>query len=210
MSPLVNTDKFIPEQYYHLYNHAVGSDNLFRNRDNFLYFLTKFKDYITPVCKCYAYCLMPNHFHFLLQIRTFEELDLFQLKRKPDSDIANLDYHKVVMNQLSRMLNGYAQAYNRMFERKGALFLDYTRRKEVLSDKYLNNLIYYIHHNPVHHNICTDIRDWEFSSYHSLCSYKSTVLERASVISGFGLKNDFEDFHIRNQDRTGFLQEFEF
>ena len=210
MNRLPNTDVFIPEQYYHLYNHAIGNDNLFRNRDNYLYFLTRFKVYISSVCSCFAYCLMPNHFHFLIRVRTEKEIEAFQVAYKPERLTDNPDYHKIVMNQFSRMLNGYSQAYNKMHERKGALFLDYMRRKEVTKDSYLNNLIYYIHHNPVHHKFCADLRDWEFSSYNSLCSSKATNIEREEVLGLFGKRQDFESFHIGRQHITGLIAEFEF
>jgi len=210
MKPTANVDKFAPKAYFHVYNHAVGNDNLFRLRDNYFYFLAKFKEYIAPVCKCYAYCLMPNHFHFLLQVKSQNELFNFQEQYKPKNLGDSIDWHKVLMNQLSRMLNGYAQAYNKMFERKGALFLDYTRRKEVELLKYLNNLIYYIHHNPVHHGLRNDVRDWEFSSYNSMCSEKPTILEREATVGVYGSKNDFEHFHLSNQARTGFINQFEF
>lgn len=207
---LENTDDFLPEKYYHVYNHAIGEENLFRNQRNYLYFLSRFKEYISTVCKCYAFCLMPNHFHFLIQIRSKDKIESFQKEYKPEADLSRLDYHKILMNQFSRMMNGYTQAYNKMYERKGALFLDYTRRKEVSSDKYLSNLIYYIHHNPVHHRFCSDIRDWEFSSYKAIDSNKPTGIEREEVIQLYGGIEPFERFHLNKQHTTGIINEFEF
>lgn len=209
MPRLPNTDPFVPEKYYHIYNHAVGKDNLFSSRGNYLYFLARFKEYISGVCKCLAYCLMPNHFHFLISVRTEKELDAFQMAYKPEKMLACPDYHKIVMNQFSRMLNGYTQAYNKMMERKGALFIDYLKRKEVENDQYLNNLIYYIHHNPVHHLFCKDLSDWEFSSYRSLSSSKPTGIEREEVLSLFGRQKDFLNFHRQSRDQ-GIVNEFEF
>lgn len=59
---------------YHIYNHANGNEILFRENENFLFFLDKFKEYIHPIVDVYAYCLMPNHFHFLLRVKAREEL----------------------------------------------------------------------------------------------------------------------------------------
>lgn len=210
MPPLPNTAPFLPEQYYHIYNHAVGDDNLFRSKDNYRYFLSRFKEYTLSVCQCFAYCLMPNHFHFLIRVRTKKELEAFQLEYKPGQVVNNPDYHKIVMNQFRRMLNGYAQAYNKRYERKGALFLDYMKRKEVTTHQYLANLIAYIHHNPVHHNYCSDPGDWEFSSYNSLCSSKATGVEREEVLRFFGQREDFISFHLERQQDIGLLNEFEF
>ena len=47
--------------YYHIYNYANGSKNLFRNKDNYRYFLKKAMQHITPIAEVYSYCLLPNH-----------------------------------------------------------------------------------------------------------------------------------------------------
>ena len=62
-------DKFHPDNFYHIFNHAVGKENLFKNHYNYIFFLSKFDKYISPIAKTFCYCLMPNHFHVLIQIR---------------------------------------------------------------------------------------------------------------------------------------------
>ena len=59
------------------------------------------------------------------------------------------DFHKLIMQQLSNLLNAYAKAYNKMYDRKGALWIDYTKRFQISSDSYLSAAINYIHQNPV-------------------------------------------------------------
>lgn len=204
-----NTDIFQPGEFYHLYNHAVGNENLFRNRDNYLYFLQRFRYYISDVGACFAYCLMPNHFHFLIQIKPSEAIDHFWKLYRP-VDMEHPGYHPIVMNQFSRMLNGYTQAYNKMFSRKGALFLDYIKRKQVTEQAYLTNLISYIHYNPVHHGFCLNIADWEFSSYRSLSGPGATTVERKATLALFKDKILFERCHLDNQRHAGILEEFEF
>ena len=54
------------DNFYHIYNHAVGKENLFENEQNYLFFLQKFAEYFNPVVETFAYCLMPNHFHFII------------------------------------------------------------------------------------------------------------------------------------------------
>ncbi len=61
-----------PNEMYHIYNHANGNDNLFRNEENYAYFLKRYAYFIHPIAKTYAYCLMPNHFHLLVKIRSEE------------------------------------------------------------------------------------------------------------------------------------------
>ena len=65
-----------PDHFYHIYNHANGIENLFRTEDNYHYFLKKYHQHISPIAETWAYCLMPNHFHFLVRIK--EEKDLIE------------------------------------------------------------------------------------------------------------------------------------
>src|SRR5690554_1983272 len=64
----------ILEKYYHIYNHANGNENLFREQKNYEYFLEKYKQHINPIAETIAWCLMPNHFHLLVKIKTEEEI----------------------------------------------------------------------------------------------------------------------------------------
>ena len=56
-------------------------------------------------------------------------------------------------------------------------------------------LIHYIHANPVHHGFVRDLKKWRFSSYHSLLSEKDTKLERTYVMSIFGGRKAFLEYH---------------
>jgi putative transposase len=87
------------------------------------------------------------------------------------------------------------QAFNKMFDRKGALFLDYIKRKVVKNEAYFTKLIHYIHYNPVHHGFCKDLNDWVFTSYHSFLDNRVTPLEREYVLKWFGDKEKYTQFH---------------
>ena len=60
-------------QFYHIYNHGVGERNLFRDANNYEYFLELYDKYVTPVAETYAWVLMKNHFHLLVRIKDVEE-----------------------------------------------------------------------------------------------------------------------------------------
>ena len=62
--------------FYHIYNRANGNEKLFASDDNYIYFLKQYNYYISPIAKTFAYCLMPNHFHFLVQIKPIANLNL--------------------------------------------------------------------------------------------------------------------------------------
>ena len=144
-------EKFEAGAYYHLVNDAVGIENLFRSEDNYRYFLSRYAAYMPSVCSTLCYCLMPNHIHFLIQVHSEEIL----LRHKK----YNGDIHKLVMQQWSNLLNSYAKAYNKKYKRKGALWLDYTKRFKVANDSYLTAAIHYIHNNPLKHGFTKKLED---------------------------------------------------
>jgi len=201
----VNQESLKPEKYYHIYNHAIGSDSIFFNDDNYIYFLKKFTDYVSPVANTYAYCLMPNHFHFLIQIKSEEEVFQFlkENNKLPEEDItlaafknlsqgiAGVDFFSLhISKQFSDFFNGYSQALNKQQNRKGNLFIRQFKRKEITSSEYLKSLILYIHSNPVHHQFVSTISSWKYSSYHSFISDKATQLKRKEALELFeGIEN---------------------
>ncbi|TVR17462.1 MAG: hypothetical protein EA391_04670, partial [Balneolaceae bacterium] len=59
---------FEPGKFYHIYNRAVGNERLFESRENFLFFLKKYQKYTIDHISTYSYCLLENHFHFLIKV----------------------------------------------------------------------------------------------------------------------------------------------
>ena len=57
------------EQYYHIYNRGNNGETLFREERNYRYFLNLYAKYIEPVAETFAYCLLKNHFHFLVHVK---------------------------------------------------------------------------------------------------------------------------------------------
>ena len=188
-----------PATFYHIYNHANGFENLFKSDENFRYFLRQWAKYFEPVASTYAYCLMPNHIHFLIKTKNEEDvLELVRLK-KPTlqgfQTLGGLSYSKAITLQFSHLFNGYSQAFNKMYERKGSLFVPNFKRKEITSDTYLTTVVSYIHRNPVHHGFCTHYEDWAHSSYPTYLQQKPTKLQRDYILQWFNGKDDFIQFH---------------
>ncbi len=102
-------------------------------------------------------------------------------------------------NEFSSLFKSYAQAINKAHKRTGGLFEEPFRRIVVDNETYFTELIYYIHHNPQKHGFVNDFRDYPHSSYQSLLHVAPTKLNRDEVIHWFGNKEEFENFHIREQ-----------
>jgi len=203
---------FIPlesDKFYHIFNHAIGDENLFRNDANYSFFLKKFQEYIGPIAKTYSYALLPNHFHFLIEIKSQEVIYMHYLhlelkKSIPKVKLENeLDFEKFVMQQFSNFFNSYTKSFNKRYFRKGALFMDYIRRTLISDDEYLRNMILYIHQNPIHHKFCNRPDEWRFTSYKSILFDESTFLEKEGVLKWFG---DLENFIFMHKT----LKEFDY
>jgi REP element-mobilizing transposase RayT len=177
---------FEPDHMYHVYNHENAKDNIFRSDENYFYFLKKYAQYLNAITDTYAYCLMPNHFHFLVRIKSADQLMHSFVTKSPETNykLANtqIDFSKLISQQYSNFLNAYAKAFNKQYNRKGSLFLDNVKRKLIKDESYFTKLVHYIHYNPVHHGFVDKINDWKYSSYHSLISAKPTALKRREVL----------------------------
>lgn len=64
--------ELIKDNIYHIYNQGNNHQKIFYNRDNYGFFLQKMNDYLLPYCDVLAWCLMPNHFHWMVYVRESE------------------------------------------------------------------------------------------------------------------------------------------
>lgn len=190
------------EKFYHIYNHANGNENLFREEENYRFFLQQWDKYISPIAETYAYCLMPNHIHFLVQIKNDTEilnLGGFESEKLHLTGFQNLSgvSSTKISKCFSNLFNSYAKAFNNSYNRKGSLFHRPFKQKEITSEEHLKTLVCYIHRNPIHHGFCTDFTEWKHSSYHSYLSDKSSKIERTYILDLFDGKENFIEAHLQ-------------
>lgn len=189
-----------PGKLYHVYTHANGFENLFRSNENYRYFLQRYKHFISPVAATWVYCLMPNHIHFLVIIKSEPEIEsAFKSSKvyKPeDTNLGGLSQTKKrISQQFSNLFNSYTKAYNRMYQRRGSLFIPNFKREEITDEDYISNIIVYIHRNPVHHGFAKSMADWAWSSYQAFLTDTPTELKREEVLEWFGNREEFLKFH---------------
>ncbi|MEL7004203.1 MAG: hypothetical protein AAFN93_15900 [Bacteroidota bacterium] len=190
-----------PGLFYHIYTHANGFENIFREEKNYAYFLKRYKYYTSAIVDTYSYCLLPNHFHLLVKVKNEKELlthfklgqDQHQKQEQDQAYFENLS--GLITQQYSNLFNSYAKAFNKEYKRRGSLFVRPFQRKEIDSDAYLSKVIHYIHANPVHHGFVKSINKWKWSSYLPLLSDKPTLLKRNEVFQWFGGIEEFITFH---------------
>jgi hypothetical protein len=100
--------------------------------------------------------------------------------------------------QFGFLFNAYTQAINKKFNRTGGLFEKPFERKKITSEKYLQNLICYIHNNPVQHGFVKQMNLYPWSSYDSILSEKPTKIKRKEILKLYGNKEEFISYHMTN------------
>ena len=189
--------QLFPEKTYHLLSRANGSEKLFREEENYRFFLEKMTKYILPVVRIQSYCLLPNHFHLLAKIREMEAIEEHFRIKKPEVIFREEMASDFIMERFSNMLNSYSKSFNKKYNRKGSLFMDYMRRVEIESVRQMKATVFYIHKNPVHHGYCKKPREWEWSSYRDFIHTDWSIVEREEVFENFGGRSEFFQYHSR-------------
>ena len=188
-----------PDAFYHIYNRGINSGKIFDTEENYLFFLSKFIIYLNPVCDVFAYCLMPNHFHFLIKVKSENEINTFVKvqnfdkgdKTKQEKGLHSFD--SIVSKQMGKFISSYSQAYNKVTNRHGALLESPFKRKRVENEEYLRNLIIYIHLNPI--DLKHNFETYVFSSYKVILSRVKTNLIGVETIDFFGDIDNFIYLH---------------
>jgi putative transposase len=196
----------IPEVFYHVFNRTNNKEVLYRNDENRYFFLQKTGQYLSPILEVYAYCLMGNHFHFLVKTKSaadiqqwisqLREEEMIQIQRiyvqagYPEAMLPN-----IIEEQFRRFFNAYSKSFNKMWQRSGNLLHRRFRRLPVQDDLHLTWLVYYIHTNPVKHGISSTFTDYRWSSYQALIATAPTRLCRTEVLRWFGGRDRMIAFH---------------
>jgi putative transposase len=136
--------KHFAGNYYHIYNRGIDDQNIFAIEENYHFLIRRIQKYlpIYPVTLA-AFCLMPNHYHFLLYAEQDGAPGRF----------------------IQRLFNSYTQAFNVQQKRKGPLFESRAKSKLVFENEYLFQITRYIHLNPVSASLVARPEDWPFSNY---------------------------------------------
>lgn len=179
----------LPGNFYHIYNHANGNECLFVERENYRYFLQQTEIHLSPIADLIAYCLMPNHFHFLIYIQEERSLNMLPLFKKSTT----IPTDKIISKQFANLFSSYTQSFNKVYMRRGSLFIKNFKRKKVHDSNYLKTLITYIHLNPVHHHFVANLNDWEWSSYLKYCHADPLPPLIAEL---FGNHAAYEKYHL--------------
>ena len=131
-------------QVYHVINRGNDKQVVFRKRLDYEAFLDLM---VMAKERCplglFAYCLMPNHFHFVAS---------------PDDDVS-------LSSWMQWLMTTHVRRYNRHYERSGHVWQGRFKSFPVQDDDHLLILMKYVEGNPVRSGLVSTARDWEWSSH---------------------------------------------
>jgi REP element-mobilizing transposase RayT len=175
----------IANETYHIYNQGNNRERIFHEDADYIEFLKLFRKYVLPNCETLAYCLMPNHFHFLIQAT--------ELSAK-NKLVGNLNLCEL-SNGYRLLQSNYAQYINKKKGRTGSLFRQKTKAKSLQEGHKNYGFIafHYIHQNPLRAGLVQQLEDWGFSSFPDYAGRRNgTICNRELAFALIGL--DKENF----------------
>ena len=133
----------------------------------------------------YAYCFMPNHFHFLL---------------KKNEDLG-------VTTFLGNIQNSYAKYFNLKYDRTGSLFQSRFKAVRVETDEQLLHVMRYIHLNPSTSFLIKnkyELENYAWASFHEYVTNEPSIVTKEFIMRFFASLEEYKQFHYDqvNYQRT--------
>ena len=143
--------EFYPNQLFHIYNQGNNRREIFFSDENYKYFLWKMRAYLLPFGDLVAYCLMPNHFHWLFYVKTVEvpnpilkkQISDVESSRRikkygakaqvvlPSKKTRDSEHQMVSLNNsIGALLKSYTKAINKEKNWSGSLFRKSCKAKD--------------------------------------------------------------------------------
>ncbi|MFA5199972.1 MAG: transposase [Candidatus Omnitrophota bacterium] len=136
--------KISEQACYHIITRGNQKQTVFKevaDYQKYLLLLIRYKNKFK--FKLYAFCLMPNHIHLLMEVQKSNRL-----------------------NKIMRGVNlGYTLYFNRKYKKVGHLWQDRFKSKIIEKDAYLLECIKYIENNPIRSSLVNSINEYPWSSY---------------------------------------------
>jgi REP element-mobilizing transposase RayT len=165
---------FLPNHYYHIYNRGAHKANLFLSDKDYLLLLQQIKCHLKEFAiTVIAYCLMSNHFHFILR----------QNGQAKISDFMQAVFHS------------YSMSFNQFHRHSGTLFEGPFRAILIDRNEYLLHLCRYIHRNPLEAGMVLKPEQWRYSNYAEFIGKRrGTLVDYQFVAMNFGSPEAYEEF----------------
>lgn len=168
---------------YHIYNRGVGKMKIFLDNEDYEMFLSRLEENLFPEkidssnfswaekrrkllspnsFDLVSYCLMPNHFHLIIQQLSTVSLSSLLLK----------------------VCTSYAMYFNKKYERVGTLFQDQSKAVLIETNEQLLWTSFYVHKNPLEAEIVKELSDHKWNSYLEYAGLENRSLCKKGILIG--------------------------
>lgn len=181
----------LQDAYFHVYNRGVSRSKIYFTPQNYRFFIQLMEEAARAhSVRVVGYCLMPNHFHFLLHQSIPFSITPF----------------------MQSVCNNYARATNKERKRRGHLFESRYDFKHVDTTEYLMHVSRYIHRNPLRAKLVTAVEHWPYSSYWDYCHMRQYgFVNGEELIARAGGREAYRRFVEEDRtDETGMVGKFLF
>lgn len=159
---------------YHIYSRGNGKQNIFESDRDCIAFLDKLYEVkVLYGIEIHAYCLMTNHFHFLMV----------------HDDLGRIS------KAMQVLLSYHATRFNLVYDRSGVLFGNRFFSVPIENETHYVNLVKYIHYNPIRSKICEFPHEYPWSSYGEVIFPRERKLVDATQL----IKN-FQNIYGQNKE----------
>jgi putative transposase len=198
--------EFCEEAFFHIYNRTNNKELLFLSDEDRIIFMKRYEYYLSNFVETFCWCLLPNHFHFLIRIKSREDICV-HLSRISQEDLKEIEIkflkgeesmENLITLEWDRFLVSYAMRFNKRHNRSGNLFYRTFKRVSVASKEQFQDVILYIHTNPCKHWISNEIETYAWSSFRSLIvpDIENSVQEKIMTVF-----NGIEHFKLAHSDK---------
>lgn len=184
---------FVNGEYYHVYNRGIEGRNIVTNKydSNRLVKCLEAFNTVEPIGSLFllslkttkpknkrrlvdivAYCLNPNHFHFIL-------------RQKVDGGISEF---------LKRLAGGYAWYFNKKQKRKGPLFQGHFKAKHIISNEHLLHASAYVNLNNKVHQLSGLTAQLIRSSWNQYQGKTPGICSTRIILSQFDNPREYQNF----------------
>jgi putative transposase len=148
----------LPDAIYHVYNRGVERRRIYLDSRDYHRFLAQIQQTLDrePSISLLAYCLMPNHFHLLLQQTDCQAMGRF----------------------MQRLSIAYVMYFNKKRQRVGPLFQGKYKAVRIIGSRHLMEVSRYIHRNPEQAGL-----DWRQHAYSSRRYYLDPAITDGFVLT---------------------------
>lgn len=153
--------------FFHIFNRGLNKQKFFLDSSDyhkFLRRLAELKSINQFDHSIYAYSLMPNHFHLLIQTKKIQ-----------------------ISKIMTSLLTSYSMYFNRKYKRAGTLFQNRFKSKLCDKDSYFLGASRYIHLNPIEAGLTVNLNNYLWSSYQELfCDSEYKILDNSEIVRLIG------------------------